>query len=47
VLAKGKAEVNGVPLSARDGAAIHGEQAIAVTASEDTELVLVDAADLA
>ncbi|KDP87937.1 pirin [Cupriavidus sp. SK-3] len=47
VLAKGKAEVNGVPLSPRDGAAIHGEQAIAVTASEDTELVLVDAADLA
>jgi len=44
VLAKGQAEVNGVLLNARDGAAIHGEQAIAVTAGEDAELVLVDTA---
>lgn len=44
VLAKGQAEVNGVSLNARDGAAIHGEQVIAVTAGEDAELVLVDTA---
>ena len=47
VLAKGSADLNGVALSARDGAAIHGEQAIMVTAREDAELVLVDAAELA
>ncbi|MPN62603.1 hypothetical protein SDC9_210355 [bioreactor metagenome] len=46
VLAKGQADVNGVSLNARDGAAIHGEQSIVVTATEDTELVLVDAAAL-
>ena len=43
VPAKGKIEVNGVALEARDGAAIHGEDAIRVTASEDAELILVDA----
>ena len=43
VPAKGKVEVNGVALSTRDGAAIHGEEVIRVTASEDAELVLVDA----
>ncbi|MBB5393647.1 MULTISPECIES: pirin family protein [unclassified Herbaspirillum] len=47
VLAKGRADINGVPLEAQDGAAIHGEPEIAVTASEDAELVLVDAAGLA
>ncbi|MFA7665997.1 MAG: pirin family protein [Burkholderiaceae bacterium] len=44
VPATGKVEVNGVALDARDGAAIHGEELIRVTASEDAELVLVDAA---
>jgi redox-sensitive bicupin YhaK (pirin superfamily) len=43
VPAKGKVEVNGVKLAAQDGAAIHGESAIRVTALEDAELVLVDA----
>ncbi len=43
VPATGKIEVNGVTLDARDGAAIHGEEAIRVTSSEDAELVLVDA----
>ncbi|CAD5109956.1 pirin family protein [Zestomonas carbonaria] len=44
VPAKGKVEVNGVLLEARDGAAIHDEELIRVTAREDAELVLVDAA---
>lgn len=44
VPAKGKVEVNGVRLDARDGAAIRNEPALRVTALEDTELVLVDAA---
>ncbi len=43
-LAKGAAEVNGVRIDARDGAAIANEAALAITAAEDTELVLVDAA---
>ena len=43
VPAKGRVEVNGVELQARDGAAIQGETVIRVTASEDAELVLVDA----
>lgn len=43
VTTKGKVEVNGVVLDARDGAAIHDEESIRVTASEDAELVLVDA----
>lgn len=47
VLAKGRAELNGIALNTQDGAAIHGEREIAVTASEDAELVLVDAAGLA
>jgi redox-sensitive bicupin YhaK (pirin superfamily) len=46
VLSKGRADVNGVMLDNRDGAAIHGEHTIAVVASEDTELVLVDAIEL-
>jgi len=45
VPAVGKVEVNGVALDARDGAAIHGEEVIRVTAREDAELILVDAAD--
>src|SRR5690606_36042637 len=44
VPAMGKVEVNGVTVNSRDGAAIHGESVIRVTALEDTELVLVDAA---
>jgi redox-sensitive bicupin YhaK (pirin superfamily) len=42
VPAKGKVEVNGVKLDARDGAAIRDEPALRITAQEDAELVLVD-----
>jgi redox-sensitive bicupin YhaK (pirin superfamily) len=42
VSALGAVEVNGVPLSARDGAAIENERALRVTAIEDAEIVLVD-----
>jgi redox-sensitive bicupin YhaK (pirin superfamily) len=44
VPAKGKVEVNGVALNARDGAAIAAEETIRVTAVEDAEVVMVDAA---
>jgi len=44
VPAKGKIEVNGVALDARDGAAIRDESTLTVTALEDAELVLVDTA---
>lgn len=44
VPAKGRIEVNGVAVNARDGAAIRGEARIRVTASEDAEVVLVDTA---
>ncbi len=44
VPAKGRVEVNGVTLNARDGAAITGETRLAVTAIDEAELVLVDAA---
>jgi len=44
VPAKGKVEVNGVALNARDGAAIAEVETIRVTAVEDAEVVLVDAA---
>jgi redox-sensitive bicupin YhaK (pirin superfamily) len=44
VPAKGSVEINGVKLEARDGAAIRNEPALRVTALEDAELVLVDAA---
>ncbi len=43
VVAKGRVEVDGVTLDARDGAAIHDMQTLHVTALEDAELVLVDA----
>jgi redox-sensitive bicupin YhaK (pirin superfamily) len=43
VLAQGAAGVNGVALKARDGAAIKDEDVIRVTATEDAEVVLVDA----
>ena len=42
VPAKGKVEVNGVALDARDGAAITDVPAIRVTAVEDSEVVMVD-----
>ncbi|MBI1251882.1 MAG: hypothetical protein GC189_10450 [Alphaproteobacteria bacterium] len=42
-VADGAAEVNGVALDARDGAAIREESEIVVTARKDTEIVLVDA----
>jgi len=42
-VAKGKANVNGVELGPRDGAAIRDEAAIQVSASDDAEVVLVDA----
>ncbi|OYX57459.1 MAG: hypothetical protein B7Y86_07125 [Brevundimonas subvibrioides] len=44
VPAIGEVEVNGVRLSARDGAAISDEATITVTAVNDAEIVLVDAA---
>lgn len=44
VPAVGRVEVNGVTLEARDGAAITDEEILKVTALEDAELVLVDAA---
>ena len=44
VPATGSADVNGVALEARDGAAIRDVDVIRVTAWEDAELVLVDAA---
>ena len=42
--ATGRIEINGVALDARDGAAIMNESVIRVTATEDAEIVLVDAA---
>jgi redox-sensitive bicupin YhaK (pirin superfamily) len=42
VPAVGAVEVNGVALSARDGAAIRDEAEITITAKEDAELVMVD-----
>ena len=44
VPAKGRVEVNGVALDARDGAAIRDEALLRITALEDSELVLVDTA---
>ena len=44
VPARGTIEVNGVRLSARDGAAIAREDVLHVTAIDDAEIVLVDAA---
>ncbi len=42
VPAKGKVEVNGVALDARDGAAIKDVETLRVTAVEDAEVVMVD-----
>src|SRR6201996_8479529 len=44
VPAAGAVEVNGVKVGARDGAAIRDEARLKITALEDSELVLVDAA---
>ena len=44
VPAAGAVEVNGVRVNARDGAAIRDEDKLKITALEDSELVLVDAA---
>jgi redox-sensitive bicupin YhaK (pirin superfamily) len=44
VASKGAIDVNGVRLDTRDGAAITQETALRVTALEDAEVVLVDAA---
>jgi quercetin 2,3-dioxygenase len=44
VPATGKVEVNGVSVNARDGVAIRDETKLTITALEDSELVLVDAA---
>jgi len=44
VPAKGRVTVNDVEVNARDGAAISGLDSITVTALEDAEVVLVDAA---
>jgi quercetin 2,3-dioxygenase len=40
--ARGKVDVNGVALDARDGAAIKDEAEIVITAREDAEIVMVD-----
>ena len=44
VPAAGSVEVNGVRVNARDGVAIRNEAKLTITALEDSELVLVDAA---
>lgn len=44
VPASGQVQVNGVALDTRDGAAIHGEDVLRITATTDAELVLVDSA---
>jgi redox-sensitive bicupin YhaK (pirin superfamily) len=44
VLARGAVDLNGVTLDARDGAAIANETRLTITAAQDAEIVLVDAA---
>ena len=44
VPAKGAVTVNGAALNARDGAAIRDEAEIAIAATEDSEVVLVEVA---
>jgi redox-sensitive bicupin YhaK (pirin superfamily) len=44
VPATGRIEINGVPANARDGVAISDTETLSVTALEDAELVMVDAA---
>lgn len=38
----GRADLNGVPLDARDGAAVRGETVLTITALDDTEIVLAE-----
>ena len=40
----GRVDINGTDLGARDGAAITDEAVLRVTAHDDAELILVDAA---
>ena len=42
--ASGAVTVNGVMLGTRDGAAVRDETGLAITATEDAEIVLVDVA---
>lgn len=44
VAAKGRYEVNGIAAEARDGVAVRDEEVLSFTASEDSEIVLVDVA---
>ena len=44
VATRGAMAVNGTPVGARDGAAVTGESELTITATEETELVLVDVA---
>lgn len=44
VAAKGRYEVNGIAAEARDGVAVRDEEVLNFTASEDSEIVLVDVA---
>jgi quercetin 2,3-dioxygenase len=44
VPATGAVEINGLRVNARDGAAVRDESRLKITALEDSELVLVDAA---
>jgi redox-sensitive bicupin YhaK (pirin superfamily) len=44
VPAAGSVEINGIRVNTRDGVAIHDEAHVTITALEDSELVLVDAA---
>jgi redox-sensitive bicupin YhaK (pirin superfamily) len=44
VPAKGAVTVNGVAVGPRDGAAVTGETALVITATQDAELVLVETA---
>ena len=44
VPATGAVTIGGVSVNARDGAALSGGQAVTITATEDAEIVLVDAA---
>ena len=44
VPAAGSVEINGIRVNARDGVAIRDEAKLTITALEDSELVLVDAA---
>jgi len=42
VVSKGSVAVNGVVLGERDGASIHEEEAVVITAEADSEVILVD-----